>query len=260
MASKKLERQFLDKMLRDLRWEQMQVEPGSEPPDFFLTSADGTSRIAVEVTCVYRRETSKGSPEAEQERAYSLFVSDLAEQYSRVDSYQPVQVTVVFPPTISSSAVRRLTPVERRKDVADVKRRALSRLRHLPKLGTLERHSFQVRQRDGRPLSFHVTGLPPGSGLEKRWDVMNHTVGWVGSIHAELLQRKVSKKARDLHKYRSSVGRSCLLVVADGSTASGFLDLQEDVAIDPLGFDSVYFQRYPFDDTVLVRSRPARSG
>ncbi len=86
---------------------------------------------------------------------------------------------------------------------------------------------------------------------------MNHTVGWVGQIHAELIQRKVSTKARGLHKYRSSVSTSCLLVVADASRASGFLDLKEGTAVDPLGFDAVYFQRYPFDDTVLVPSGSA---
>ncbi len=257
MASKKLERLFLDKMLRDLRWGHMQVELGTEPPDFFLTPPEGTSRIAVEVTRIYRRETSKGSPDAAQERAHALFVSELAEQYSRLVAHQPLQVTVVFPPVIRSPAVRQLTGAERRDDSADVAKRALARLRHLPKLLPLEGRTFHVRQRDGRPLSFHVTGLPPGTGLERRWDVMNHTVGWVGLVDAGLIQRKISTKARGLDKYRSSVSTSCLLVVADGSRASGFLDLEEGTAIDPLGFDAVYFQRYPFDDTVLVPSGSA---
>ncbi len=38
------------------------------------------------------------------------------------------------------------------------------------------------------------------------------------------------------------VASAFLLVVADGSRASGFLDLPPDVAVDRQGFDVVYFQ------------------
>jgi len=89
---------------------------------------------------------------------------------------------------------------------------------------------------------FHVLGLPAGTGLERRWDVMNNTVDWVGDLDGQRLQQKINVKAQDLPKYRRMVASAFLLVVADGSRASGFLDLPPDVAVDRQGFDVVYFQ------------------
>ncbi len=118
MAAKQLERQFIGKMLRDLDWADLHVTDGDEPPDFLLIPPNGRDRIAVEVTRIYRRETAKGSPEAAQERTFETFVSALQEQYLRLPSRQLIQVTVVLPPVIRSSAVRRLTAAERREDSA----------------------------------------------------------------------------------------------------------------------------------------------
>ncbi len=249
MASKKLERCFVDRMLTDLAWSGFDVLPGDEPPDFLLVS--GSSRIALEVTRVYARENRKGSPAAAQEREFQRFTSELEAAYFSERGARTIQVGVVMPSIIRSRAVRRFSPEERRADLAKLTKKALARLRHLPVLDPHARpHRFQVRQRDGRPASFHIYGLP--AGVRIKWDVANNTVGCFSSIRPEALQEKIRAKANDLPRYRSEVTAAQLLVVADGSLASGFLDLAEGSRFDPAGFDAVYFQRYPFDGTQLV--------
>lgn len=229
-------------MLSDLSWGERQVTDGDEPPDFFLDSADG--RCAVEVTRIFQRENAKGSPDAAQERQFEQCVSALRDAYFSADSPQSIQVSVTLPPIIRSLAVRQWTREERRADLTAVMQKALARLRHLPRLGAWQDHEFQVRQRDGRPAAFRVLCLPPGTGAERLWEVVSNHVGWVAPVDGELLQRKVAAKAEDLAKYRGSVDSAILLVVADGSRASGFLDLPPDLVVDQLGFDAVYFQSY----------------
>jgi hypothetical protein len=243
MASKRTERFFLDRMVAGLNWTRMKVYDGDEPPDFFLDSGD--CRVAVEVTRIYPSENSKGSPDAAQEREFERFVSALAEEYFKDERAQAIQVSVTMPPIITSPAVRQETRGERRAQAAVVAQRALAKLRHLPQLGPWEKHEFQVRQRDGRPATFRVLRLPAGAGAERLWEAMNNNVGWAGEVKGQLLQTKVTAKAQDLPKYRATVASAYLLVVADGSRASGFLELPPEVAVDPKGFDAVYFQRYP---------------
>jgi hypothetical protein len=81
---------------------------------------------------------------------------------------------------------------------------------------------------------------------------MTNTVGFVATIDAQALQERINAKAADLPKYRHHVAEAHLLIVADGSTASGFLEVRPGIVVDAAGFDAVYFQRYPFDDTRLI--------
>jgi hypothetical protein len=232
----------LEKMLRDLGWHDRQVTDGDEPPDFFLDSAD--RRCAVEVTRIFQREHAKGSPDAAQEHQFEQFVSALRDAYFSTDAPQSIQVSVTLPAIIRSPAVRQWTREERRADLTAVMQRALARLRHLPKLSAWQDHKFHVRQRDGRPATFRVLCLPPGTGAERLWEVVSNHVGWVAPVDGALLQRKIAAKAEDLAKYRRRVVAAVLLVVADGSRASGFLDLPPGIVVDQLGFDAVYFQSY----------------
>lgn len=138
-----------------------------------------------------------------------------------------------------------------------VETEALASMRSLPSLTAWDRHDFYIAQRDGRPISFHVLRLPDGK--HGRWDVMNNTVGWVGSISPQAIQKKISTKANGLPRYRSALMSAYLLVVADGSVSSGFLELGRSGVLDPSGFDAVYFQRYPSEGTQLVtQARQAR--
>src|SRR5229473_4616070 len=125
MASKKLERLFLDRMLKDLGWTAAQVLDGDEPPDFYVMTDAG--RVAVEVTRIYRREhPTRGSPEAAQEREYHLFASDLAKAYYADPDTRPVQVRITLPPIINNPAVRQFSRKERKVDLEVVARRALA--------------------------------------------------------------------------------------------------------------------------------------
>jgi hypothetical protein len=81
--------------------------------------------------------------------------------------------------------------------------------------------------------------------MERGWEVINVSMGWRGYVNAALLQAKIPAKSLDLKKCKDRVASAMLLVVADGMSASGFLELSPEVAVDRLGFDAVYFQRYP---------------
>jgi hypothetical protein len=240
-AKKSTERLFLDALLRHLRWTDVRVEDGAEPPDFFVHR--GELRIAIEITRVYRLEQRKGSLDAQWERDLIRFVRDLHTAYDGGTAAQLMDVTVVFPSPIRSSAVRQLTPQEHKADRADVMRRALARLTHLPGLAPMARHKFAVRQRDGRPVTFHLVRLPTGAEHLKRWKP-NITLGWVATLRSDALQAKVDAKSRDLPKYRAGVDAVFLLVVADSRRASGYVQLAQQTVIEPRGFDAVYFQRY----------------
>ena len=250
-TKKTVERIFLDRLINDLKWSVVAVRDGDEPPDFFVDMAEGT--LAIEVTRIFRREGRSGSPEAEQEHHASKFVARVASLYFSDKGAQSIQVSVALPPVIHGPAVRTYSRYERGADENAVLLRAVSRLRHIPKLAPWERHKFQVRQMDGRPLTFYVTALPLGTGLERKWDAMNNTVGWVANVD-DLLQRKINNKVPGLKKYRDRVASSHLLIVADGSAASGFLEVSGAAAIDPKEFDAVYFQG-PTGGTVLLPAK-----
>ena len=242
MSSKNLERFFLDRMLKDLGWIDAEVLDGDEPPDFLVVKEDG--RVVVEITRIYQRETSKGSPEAAQEAEYDRFASDLAEAYYADAAARPIQVKISLPSIIQSPAVRQWTRGERRQNDADVAAKALIELRNLPPLESWAEYKFEVENRDGRPCAFWVTALPPDTGMERRWEVLNNRIGWRGVVVQTLLQDKIAKKAVGLAAYRGDVEFAALLVVADAMRASGFLELPAGMAVKGCGFDAVYFQRY----------------
>jgi hypothetical protein len=249
MSSKKSERMFLDRMLKDLGWIEAEVLDGDEPPDFLVVKEDG--RVAVEITRIYHRETRKGSPDAEQENELDQFASDLAEAYYSEAGASTVRVRIALPPVINSPAVRQWTRSERKQNDAEVAKKALVALRNLPPLTPGSEAKFEVEHRDGRPCTFWVLSLPPDSGMERRWEVLNNRIGWRRRVAPASLQRKVETKGADLAAYGAQAEFAVLLVVADANRASGFLDLPADVAVNPCGFDAVYFQRY-LEPTVRV--------
>lgn len=242
-AKKALERIFLARMLADLGWEDDGVEDGSEPPDFIVRR--GAKRVAVEVTRIYWRENRKGSPEAEREREDIRFVAKLADAYNAEARSQLFSVSVVLPSAIESRAVRQFTREERHADRANVARKALARLRHLPRLKEGASHRVAVRQRDGRSVAFHITRLPESARELCRWRPVNISVGWVSTVTPEALATKITAKASDLRRYRAAVDSAVLLIVADGRRASGFLNLRDGTLVEAGGFDAVYFQRFP---------------
>ena len=203
-------------------------------------------RVAVEITRIYRREhRTRGSPDAAQESEYDRFASNLAASYYAEPDAREIQVRIAMPSIIASPVVRQLPREERKADLEDVATRALARLRHLPKLDAWGRHEFRVRQRDGRPATLYVLALPPESGMERQWSVMNASIGWRGYVDVPLLQSKIDAKAMDLKKYKDRAGEAVLLVVAHGTRASWFLELGDGITVNPRGFDAIYFQRYP---------------
>jgi hypothetical protein len=242
MSSKNQERLFLDRMLKDLGWIDADVLDGHEPPDFLLVKEDG--RVAVEITRVYRRETTKGSPDAAQETEYDRFASDLAEAYYADPAAPPVQVNISLPAMIRSPAVRQWSREDRKQNDATVSAKALIELRNLPAVEPWSKQKFKVEHRDGRPCTFWVLALPPESGMERRWKVLNNTIGTRGLVAPRVLQDKIKKKGLGLTGYRDEVEYAVLLVVANAMRASGFLELPADVAVNAYGFDAVYFQRY----------------
>ena len=249
MPSKNLERLFLDRMLKDLGWIDAEVLDGDEPPDFLVVKEDG--RVAVEVTRIYRRETSKGSPEAAQEAENDRFASDLAETYYAEEAAPPIRVRIALPATINNRAVRQWTRDERKQNAATVAAKAQVELRNLPALEPGTERRFEIEHRDGRPCTFWVLALPPESGIERRWEVLNNRIGRRALVAPTLLQDKIKKKGLDLAAYREHVEFAVLLVAADAMRASGFLELPADVAVNAHGFDAVYFQRY-LEPTVRV--------
>ena len=89
MASKRLERSFLDRMLKDLGRTADDVLDGDEPPDFYVLMGGG--RVAVEVTRIYQREhPKKGSRDAAQEQEFEQFVRDLAHEYFTGEAPQAI--------------------------------------------------------------------------------------------------------------------------------------------------------------------------
>ena len=234
---KRLERFFLDKMIDHLGWAPTRVEEGSEPPDFFVEVDD--RRYGVEITQILHGETARrGSLVRAQEESDQGFVDELRDAYFTGPSPQAIQASVSLPLNIQSPSLRKLTPQERRAHLDDLKRMALARLRHLPRLAAGGAWNFRVQHRRGG-ATFRVFCLPSGMGAERLWESTNKHVGWVSSARSDLLQSKVEIKAAGLAKYRPAVDSAVLLIVADRGRASGFFDLEPNVILDPLGFEEV---------------------
>ena len=249
-TKKRRERFFLDKMIRQLNWSPRSVEQGSEPPDFFITLED--RRCAVEITHMMQSEMLVGgSPIRAQEGADEGFVTALRDAYFSDPAPQQIQVSAILPLVVRSPAVRRPSRDEQREHMKDIKRMALARLRHLPKLKPGQDWKFRVQHLRGG-ATFHVFCFPPGMGPERLWEPINSHVGFVAGATQQLLQRKVEAKSRGLAKYRSGVDSAVLLIVADKRRASGFFELDPEAVVDPQGFDAVYFQD---DDTKQVATR-----
>lgn len=81
---------------------------------------------------------------------------------------------------------------------------------------------------------------------------MNHAIGWQHQFSSNYLQRVVHKKALLLPGYRERVRRTALVIVAEQMSRSGIGDVSASITLEPEGFESVYFLRFPGRDAIRL--------
>lgn len=94
--------------------------------------------------------------------------------------------------------------------------------------------------------------------IHSRATFVQDSSGWV-STDTAILQEAISRKAFKLANYREAVKDVRLLLVADRTRNSGKLMARGNIAVDPCGFDVIYFLSYPVKIEIcgVVSSRHA---
>lgn len=80
--------------------------------------------------------------------------------------------------------------------------------------------------------------------IHPRATFVKDSSGWV-SADTAILQKAISRKAPKLADYREATKDVRLLLVADRTRNSGKLMAISNIAVDPCGFDVIYFLSYP---------------
>src|SRR5438128_5763884 len=110
------------------------------------------------------------------------------------------------------------------------------------------------------PIQLIASFIPDGSEndpLASEWRA-SPGPGWVARADGTDLQAFVDLKAEGFQRYPRAFDARVLLLVAEGNGPGSYVDLEYGAAVDPRGFDAVFFQRH-FDSTVRIGGtfRPA---
>lgn len=254
---------WVERLVRDIALDGHVESWPDDPPDAVITTGSGL-RIAVEVTELFARETRHGSPDRERARGQQRLLNKIRDEYYSREGARLINVRAHFPPRIESSEqrststpdgsrarsqVRLLTRSEQREDERCVQRDAVSQLRGLEALGDGDTVRLEVRLpiQGGYPIRMAATGLPEGNAAAREHATQWRSSpgpGWVADARAVDLQARVAKKSNGVRRYRSEFSSKILLLVAAASGPGSFLAVTDDLRIEPMAFDAVFFMRF----------------
>lgn len=103
----------------------------------------------------------------------------------------------------------------------------------------------RVKVRLGNQRWMYVCRLPDDCEKYTRWDLLSDTVGWVGTIGSDCIQKAIHSKAKKLAKYKRNLSVVDLLLVCDHTKNSGKNNFGELEKVDTEGFDRIYLMTYP---------------
>ena len=203
-----------------------------EAPDFIVT--EDRQSFGLELTEVFSGHSSRrGSHQKSREVRVQRCIDRLKGKYE-TETGTPLSVQLVG--HLSHENLNRLVPRLIAMDLAGKPQGY--------------RTQFSLDQSEAS-LSVHVRRAPHGHA---RWRSVNDEVGWTVLIPTEQIQVAVHDKVLQVADYRKRTDLSDqrLLVFCNAIMNSGKLRITSDGAIDPAGFDAIYFFKYPDAATVIV--------
>jgi hypothetical protein len=230
MASKKIERLYLDSFLKSVGWECCEPDPG-ESPDFIIHDSIiySTHRtFGIEVTQIFKDESTKGSSKKAVESHRDKFLKKLTQEYYDQGGH-PILVKLwiyTFP------------------DQSDAER-LLHRLHESVPPEAWDRAEFCFEAGNNKIAEFFITRLPDSTGRYTRWTCMNNAIGWVRNLDYQLLEQTIQEKSENLEEYRRKVSEVILLIVIDHMNESGMLQWPAQKMCNSHGFKSVYLHIFP---------------
>src|ERR1700730_402683 len=219
---KKRERFFAEEAAK-LMGKTWNLGPDREHPDFLVT--EGAQQFGLEVSEIFTgRQDRAGSAMKEKESKAQRSVDALRREYEAVTNI-PLIVKLVGDVCAENLAL--VVPALVAEDLA-------SRL-----VAYQAKIDLNTGLRAG--LRLYVT-----RALRPNWFSMKDRVGFVDRNPMPRIAVEVKKKSEKLPQYRQAAGSDIrLLIVADHINNSGKLMLDEQVSLDLMGFQAVYFFPYP---------------
>ena len=231
-TKKQQERFFLEQFIIAASL-QAEIVEMRESPDFIIQVKG--RRVGVEITELFISHDSKADSMQAQESISKRIVEKAQKLYEKIGA-PPAHVTVCFGPGRDLRLLNR-----------DQTAQAL--VSFVSRLNLAERQLFEWRpeELDGAlpdEISFiHALGLP--NYEIAHWGVAG--AGWVASLSLSLIQPRIDEKVQNLLLYRKAVAENWLLIVANSTKPSQFIEVKNDFDPSMVSslFERTFFYRYP---------------
>lgn len=224
---KELERAYLDSFLAAVGWTVDEVLIDEEP-DFILIR--GRERIGLEITRLFGDEKPWGSPMKRTEVGRLRFLKQLSEEYYRRGG---VPLLVKLDAFANYEAIELTTP-----EIPAL----VDRL--LPAAAVLAPWAEEIILAGNDSTKLWLTRLPDELVGYSRWIPIKNSLGWRRTLTDNYLEARIADKAKLLPTYRNKADRVVLLLIADETKASGFLQYRGS-GVASEGFEAVYFHAAP---------------
>jgi len=228
MATKALERIYLDSFLKSIGWNYSNIEEG-ESPDFIVKSE--SQSFGVEVTQIFKDSSQRGSKLKEDESQRGKFLIKLAKEYYRRGGHPIALKGMIFDLPNQSMTQELLQKLINESHC------------HQP----WERSQLCIESDNKKYAEFYITRLPDLIGHYDRWICMNNTIGWVQNLDKVLLEKTIQEKSAKIDKYHEAVDNVILLIVVDRIKQSGMMEWCAQEICCGCGFMSVYLHIFPFE-------------
>lgn len=162
MASKQIERLYLDSFLKSVGWEYSKIESG-ESPDFIIYSTERT--FGIEVTQIFKDKSREGSRKKAIELRRDEFLKKLAQEYYDQGG-RPILLKVWMYTLPDQSDTERL----------------LHRLHESVPPEPWDHAKVCFEAGNNKVAEFFITRLPNSTGRYARWTCMNNITGWVRNL------------------------------------------------------------------------------
>jgi hypothetical protein len=229
---KKNRERFFVEAAEKLMGKTWTLGPDREIPDFLVT--EGAQQFGIEVCEIFTGQQDRaGSAMKEAESHGQRAVDALRREYEAITNI-PLIIKLVGDACAQNLAL--VVPALVAEDLALKPVRYQARI----ELNTGLRAGLRV----------YVT-----KALRPNWFSMKDRVGFVDRNPLPRIIAEVKKKSEKLPQYRQEAGSDIrLLIVADHINNSGKLMLDEQVSLDLMGFQAVYF--FPYPEAVTVFNCP----